>query len=221
MGNLWEFQSLYDLQFFNCPACDFKDKSKQAFVDHACNVHPESINYFMNVQDGSIGDIVCPWSKNDANTEIIHVDAIKQEEYENEKLIEDEEKFENVLEIDDDVDCSWNEIEIKDEKIPTNENESLVETNGNNSLHSYNCESCGKSFSEPGDLKKHVHIVHEGHKDYNCDSCGKSFAELNKLEKHLHTVHDGYKDYKCESCGKSFTQAQHMKAHILKVHIGA
>ena len=28
------------------------------------------------------------------------------------------------------------------------------------------CESCGKSFSQAGDLKKHIHTIHEGHKNY-------------------------------------------------------
>ena len=67
MENLWKFQSIYELQFFNCPACDYKDKSKQEFVDHACNLHPESVTNLMNISD--IDDMVCPWNEIDIKEE--------------------------------------------------------------------------------------------------------------------------------------------------------
>ena len=69
----------------------------------------------------------------------------------------------------------------------------------------YKCESCGKSFSHAGHLKKHIVTVHEGHKDYKCESCGKSFSQTEHLKTHIKTVHEGHKDYKCESCGKSLS----------------
>ena len=37
----------------------------------------------------------------------------------------------------------------------------------------FKCESCGKSFSQTGDLKRHINTIHEGHKDYKCESCGR------------------------------------------------
>ena len=73
---------------------------------------------------------------------------------------------------------------------------------------------------DASNLKKHIHTVHEGHKDYKCDSCGKSFTTLHILEKHLHIVHDGYKDHKCEFCDQSFSQAGYLKTHINTIHQG-
>ena len=58
----------------------------------------------------------------------------------------------------------------------------------------YKCESCGKSFSRAYSLKKHIHTVHEGHKDYKCESCDKSFSQASTLKTHIHTVHKGQKN---------------------------
>ena len=84
----------------------------------------------------------------------------------------------------------------------------------------HKCESCGKSFSQAGYLKKHINSVHEGHKDYKCETCGKSITTLRNLKKHIHSVHEGHRDYKCESCDRSFFQAGDLKKHIRTVHKG-
>ena len=73
----------------------------------------------------------------------------------------------------------------------------------------YKFESCEKSFSDAGNLKKH-----EGKKDFNCESCGKLFTTAQYLKKHSLTIHEGHKDYKCKSCGKSFSKAPNLKTHI-------
>ena len=80
------------------------------------------------------------------------------------------------------------------------------------------CEFCGNSFSSEQDLKRHIHRVHEGHKDDICESCGKFFSSAQDLKKHIHIIHEGHKDYKCESCGKSFSQAATLKRHIHRIH---
>ena len=77
----WNVQSIYDLQFFNCPSCEFKDFSKQDFINHAHLSHFGSIKHLMNIKDGSLDDIFCPWNhqsnennleEKDNNTDIIN-----------------------------------------------------------------------------------------------------------------------------------------------------
>ena len=61
--NTWEITSLYEFLFFNCPSCNYKvvSSKKQSFVNHAYEVHPESIDHLSDIQDGSISDINPPW----------------------------------------------------------------------------------------------------------------------------------------------------------------
>ena len=58
--NPWNINSIYKFQYFNCPTCEFKNNSKQVFIDHAFNVHKEAIEYLKNINDGSINDITFP-----------------------------------------------------------------------------------------------------------------------------------------------------------------
>ena len=65
----------------------------------------------------------------------------------------------------------------------------MGKTSNKNGLLEQNCESCRKSFSRAQTLKKHIHIVHEGHKDHKCEFCGKSFSLRQNLKKHINKIH--------------------------------
>ena len=60
--NPWNIQSLYDLQFFNCPSCEFKIHSRQDFVDHAYNSHEECMEFLPKIKDDSLDGLICPWT---------------------------------------------------------------------------------------------------------------------------------------------------------------
>ena len=84
----------------------------------------------------------------------------------------------------------------------------------------HKCDSCGKSFTQLGDLKKHMKTIHEGQRNYKCESCGKSFTRSDHLKTHIKIVHEGERKYKCDSCEKYFTGSKYLKTHIKKVHEG-
>ena len=77
--------------------------------------------------------------------------------------------------------------------VVENPNKGLIQSG----QRKHKCKPCGKSFSHAGNLKKHIHTVHEGHKDYKCENCGKPFSQASNLKIHIHTVHEGHKDHKC------------------------
>ena len=54
--NPWNIQSIYELQFFGCPSCIYINISKQSFIEHAYEIHPESIAYLSEIKDGSLRD---------------------------------------------------------------------------------------------------------------------------------------------------------------------
>ena len=60
--NPWSVQSIFDLMYFNCPSCHFKHNSKQEFINHAYEFHPNAIPLLNNILDGSLDDVNIPWA---------------------------------------------------------------------------------------------------------------------------------------------------------------
>ena len=82
----------------------------------------------------------------------------------------------------------------------------------------YKCESCGKSFSQAGILKRHIYTVHEGHKHHKCETCEKLFSFKHQLKNHICNIHKD-RNYKCDLCGRTFSLVDRFKDHILNNHI--
>ena len=70
-NNPWAIDSIFEMQYFNCPSCNFRTQSKQSFVEHAFEEHPESIEFLVKISDGSLDDIDYRWkSRWDQKVEI-------------------------------------------------------------------------------------------------------------------------------------------------------
>lgn len=109
------------------------------------------------------------------------------------------------------------------------------------------CETCGKSFAKPIDLRRHCDAVHEKKRPFKCfnEDCGKSFSLKCTRDRHQEThknhrklvtckfcfkvlssqsslefhmrIHENLKPHKCSECTLMFRTPGNLKSH-LKVH---
>ena len=86
----------------------------------------------------------------------------------------------------------------------------IMHTGGNNRT----CEICGKNFTVPFSLKRHL-MIHMGIKPHRCNECGKRFTEKQHLESHQR-VHTGERPFKCHVCRKVFSQSGTLQNHLKK-----
>lgn len=66
----------------------------------------------------------------------------------------------------------------------------------------YDCKKCRMSFPTLQDHRRHIHEVHS--KEYHpCPTCGKIFSAPSMLERHMVT-HVGGKPFSCGICNKAY-----------------
>ena len=85
------------------------------------------------------------------------------------------------------------------------------------SLYPHHCDKCGKRFSTPQGLRKHIGYIHEGIKDdVMCDICSMSFDRVVQLQRHKRTEHPTDEDdrYQCKICGKPHGTTTALRTHM-------
>ena len=225
MDNPWNINSIYELQFFNCPSCIFKNNSKQEIVNHAYQFHPESIDFLTNINDNSLLDIICPWSEN-----LTKIKTEPKDELWNTNFIKVEDpgcSNEPQLHLDSHFMSEYSNSPIENSNaFESNEpflSEGKIEE-PNKKVHEgpkvFKCDKCDKSYNHLSTLRDHIERVHEGIKKHKCIKCNYACSRASLLKKHIETVHDGIKKHKCDHCEKSFGQTWNLKQHIDSVHIG-
>ena len=108
--------------------------------------------------------------------------------------------------------------EICEKTFSTNHIKNQHIRNAHGKVEIFTCNVCNKTFGKNHQLTLHQKYYHqEGPRPYKCDSCEKSFTLAGNLKKHILT-HEGQRNYKCDSCEKSFTQGGSLKVHMKSIH---
>jgi len=86
----------------------------------------------------------------------------------------------------------------------------------------YKCDICGKTFSFPSNLKRHMMSIHDKSK-FQCNQCDKHFSFASNLRRHVLSIHETKKTacrttYPCNHCSKEFLYAANVKRHVEYTH---
>jgi len=83
------------------------------------------------------------------------------------------------------------------------------------------CSTCGKLFSNKGNMVQHYRQAHLGEMVPCSDpSCSKVFSQQCNMQVHYKSIHLGQKPFKCNTCGQLFTLKGNLKKHVDEVHLG-
>ena len=145
--NPWSVQSIYHFQYFNCPTCHFKDVEKETFVNHAIQVHPESIEMLFKIKDGSMNDV-----KDLLVFHQIGVASDNDEDF-NDNFEEDEESSANAS-----LDPQEANLHCVHCQCPFTKLSDLITHLSEH--HDNKCNLCKEALNSRHDLKEHIDTVH-------------------------------------------------------------
>ena len=188
----WAVNSLYDYLYFCCPECESKTPIKQDFVRHAVLEHPSCLQFFKEIQDGSIEDI----SLSSDALEDIDID-VKDE------LIEVKEE-------------SFEEPE-KVRIVPTTVLNSKQEYSVDDGVECPNCDF--KTISQ-NNMKLHLERFCI-RKKCPYPNCSELYHHKEKLDAHIksvHTISKRHNSHDCPECDEIFKNRKHLISHLRKVH---
>ncbi len=85
-------------------------------------------------------------------------------------------------------------------------------------LKAFTCKFCDKTFTRNSHLTRHVDAIHKKLKPFTCTLCDKLFAQRGTLTEHINYVHKKLKPFSCTFCYKTFTYKQDMDRHVDAIH---
>lgn len=241
--NPWAINSIYDFynQKFNCfacPMCEFGLRSKQFFINHAFEYHPESTEHLYNISDGSIDDVKVPSNVQDDSKNIAFKKdyqcsvVLNKSEVENlnvntetttKKEINDlqenfskRNKIKKIVYLKECEVCGVKRQTFDGIKGHMSNVHGLVKLTSN---EIESCEKCDKEFGF-NDLFKHLIQVHKTGVLFQCDKCPKEFLRPEKFDLHIdtHVIPKSLLTHFCTLCTKSYQQKNQLVYHLAAKH---
>ena len=226
LENPWEIKSIYELQYFNCPSCSYKIDSKQDFVCHAFDSHPDSVIYLRNIVDESLSDILCPWDSTEYKGE--NFDELSTIYQNQDSSIQNHhdasEEFQDICNLTNNDDSNSVMVVLEEDlsesaKIDCNSSENTeVKSEDNNittldplQLTTEKVINKKKDLNNPiSTVNKSEHTIqgnHDGLEDQNnikCQYCEMPLTSAIRLRRHIKECHEEKVKYKCNICDKTF-----------------
>ncbi|CAG5094313.1 Oidioi.mRNA.OKI2018_I69.XSR.g13444.t1.cds [Oikopleura dioica] len=82
-------------------------------------------------------------------------------------------------------------------------NNSLDYQKHKKSCNKHKCKHCNRAFSQLGNLRRHVTILHSGDKPYKCSMCSKAYSIKQSLRYHMHHTHGIYESHPSQNSSHS------------------
>ena len=221
LGNPWAIQSIFELLYFNCPSCGYKDHSKQEFINHAYEHHPKSIEHLIQIKDDLI-DIDLPWELKEIKIEYTNTnDASETHNIVCEPNLEvfKTEYITGINNFSDDISETKSIIDNQDDdEIKVKE---LLENNvklkkcsvGLIPLKIYTCRPCNNNFYSQIDFKIHINAFHTKKK-----SIEKSKKSVSGVKETLITIMKDRFNRHCNICHRIFKNKFSLNVHIYRAH---
>ena len=206
--NPWNVETLNEFLYYCCPECNEKDRSKDVFLEHALQEHPDSKDFLgkfkvkQELSEYEIGESgLC-----DVKKEYKHLEV--------------------ECEIQEDVDVKIQDYNYMDEEDHLNYDDDVLK---------YECEFCQEELISLTEYTIHIKKFHENENSYHKidletkkkkKNGTKVDGKILKRKNHLKTINkdldsnvpDG--GYRCTICNKDkvFSKHKYLKRHIKDCH---
>ena len=224
---IWDVKSLEDFLYYCCPECNERKQSRESFLFHALNQHPESHDFLVQYDNQIKEELDVKVYANNDDEEAYMID----EKYEPMVKIKEENSEEEIINVNDTFlnindktshNHKQKSVWLKNEQnlIPTddilikasdNNNGQNGNASGNNNnadgkiiksksirKHQQRCTICGKFYKKESSLRIHMKLNHQE------DQCGSNSKGNNNAE--------------CDICQKSFKNQLALTKHVYGVH---